>query len=594
MSSVTHFAQHPSTLAHDMAIRAVRHGDRTAIAFTPGNDTWSSISYAELASRAAATADLLRSRRRTSGRPQFVLVMLPNCIEYVVAFYGCLVAGAVAVPFYPPTVMTSRTARAFGERLRQICADCQPSAIVLPSSLVDYVRSELPADPPALIAAEDLPEASGPVRRIDARPSDLALLQYTSGSTMRPKGVMVTHTNLVHNVHAFATALGSADGESIATWLPLFHDMGLIGAVLHPLAAGMTVHLTTPVAFVRRPFLWLDMVSRSRAAIVMAPNFAYDLCVRSVTEEQRSTLDLSNLRAAVTGAEPVRHTTIDAFVKAYERYGFRPSAVVPGYGLAEATLYVTVDDWRQEPTLLEVSAARLRNDGVAVPADHEPSTVLASCGSDISDSETVIVDPERLEACPDGTVGEIWVTGPSVATGYWCQSELSEQIFAAELAHDGRQYVRTGDLGVKVGGELYIVGRLKDMIIQHGVNHSPQDVEFTAERAHSALRSGGSAVFAVPGGFGERIVVLSELDSYDRAAYPAILTAIRTAVAEEHGLEVSAVALVRKGQIPKTTSGKVRRSTSAQRWLAGEFDIVAIWPARAARQPSSSAVGHAA
>jgi acyl-CoA synthetase (AMP-forming)/AMP-acid ligase II len=574
-SSVTHFAQHPSTLAHNLATRAERHGERDAVAFTSGDNHWSSISYAELAGRASALAELLRSLRRPSGDPQFVLIMLPNSIEYVVSFYGCLVAGAVGVPFYPPTVLTSRTSRAFSDRLRQICRDCRPSVIVLPANLVDFVRSELDTDP-VLIAAEGLPDAASTMGPIFARPSDLALLQYTSGSTMQPKGVMVTHANLVHNVHAFAAMLGSRPGESIATWLPLFHDMGLIGTILHPLATGMTIQLTTPVAFARRPFLWLDMASASRASVIMAPNFAYDLCVRSVSEEQRATLDLSAIRAAVNGAEQVRHTTIDAFVKAYERYGFRPSAMMSGYGLAEATLYVTVDDWRHEPTLLEVSAARLRDDGVAVPAEEEPSTVLASCGPDIADSETVIVDPDRLVPCSDGCVGEIWVTGPSVAVGYWNQPDLSEQTFAAELAQDGRQYVRTGDLGVKVDGALYVVGRLKDMIVQRGVNHSPQDVEFTAERAHPALRPGGTAVFTVPGDAEERVVVLCELHTYaNRQEFPGILRAVRAAVTEEHGLEIGTVAVVRKGQIPKTTSGKVRRRASADQWLAREFDTLA-------------------
>jgi len=587
-SPVTHFAQHPSTLAHDIAARAERHGERTAVAFTAGDETWSHMSYAELAGRAGAVAELLRSVRRTAARPQFVLVALPNGIDYVVSFYGCLIAGAVAVPFYPPAVLTSRTTRAFGERLRQIWLDCRPSVFILPAHLIELVRTELApltdtAQPPTtFVSAEDLPTVPASndwASRVDARPGDLAMLQYTSGSTIAPKGVMVTHDNLVHNVKAFAATLHSADGESVATWLPLFHDMGLIGAVLHPLAAGMTVHLTTPVAFARRPFLWLDMASQSRASIVMGPNFAYDLCVRSVTEEQRTTLDLSNLRAAVNGAEPVRHTTIEAFVKAYERYGFRPTAMVPGYGLAEATLYVSVADWRREPTLLEVSAARLRHDGVAVSADNEPTTVLASCGPDIADSETVIVDPIRLVECPDGTVGEVWVTGPSGATGYWNQPELSAQTFAAELPHDGRQFVRTGDLGVKINNELYVVGRIKDMIIQRGVNHSPQDVEFTAENAHPAVRSGGTAVFTVPADDGERVVVLCELDNYaNRHEHATVLARVRTAIAEEHGLEVGSLALVRKGQIPKTTSGKVRRRASAERWLAAEFDTVAAWP----------------
>jgi acyl-CoA synthetase (AMP-forming)/AMP-acid ligase II len=576
---VTHFAQHLSTLAHELADRACRHGDRTAVRFTSGDQQWSSLNYAGLAGSAAAVAELLRAAPRPDGRPQFVVVMLPNGLDYVRSLYGCLIAGAVAIPFYPPSVLTSRTARTFGERLRQICLDCRPSVIIAPSELVDLVRRAVPATP-LVLAADELPEADPTgIARIDARPNDLALLQYTSGSTMAPKGVMVTHANLVHNTHAFGAAVGAGEGESLASWLPLFHDLGLIGTLLLPLAAGMTVHMTTPMAFVRRPYLWLDIASKSRASVIMAPNFAYDLCVRAVSEEQRSTLDLSGIRAAINGAEPVRHTTIDAFVKAYQRCGFRPTAMMPAYGLAEATACVTSPGWAHEPMIREVSAARLRQDGIAVPADCEPVALLTSCGAALADMETVIVDPDRLEPCPPGSVGELWLTGPSVAGGYWNQPEASERTFAAELAHDGRQFLRTGDLAVEIDEEVYLVGRIKDMIIQDGVNHSPQDVESTVERADPALRPAGSVVFTVMDEGAERVVILCELDQYsDSAGYPAILARVRAAVAEEHGLAVAIVALVRKGQVPKTTSGKVRRGASADRWLAGTFDVLAASP----------------
>jgi acyl-CoA synthetase (AMP-forming)/AMP-acid ligase II len=581
-SPTIHLGQHPSTLAHDLTTRAHRHPDRVAVAFTPGDGRWSDLSYADLAGRAAAVAGLVRSLRRTSQPPPFVLIMLPNGPEYLVAFYGCLMAGAVAVPFYPPTSQTGRTAEAYAERLRGIQRNCAPSLIIAPAAVAGFVAAQLDpavAPRPTVIPVEQLPTTVEPVDRIAARPGDLALLQYTSGSTREPKGVMVSHANLVHNTGAFARAVGSAEGESIATWLPLFHDLGLIGAALHPLATGMTVHLTTPVAFARRPFLWLDMASRSRAATIMAPNFAYDMCVRWVSEEQRSTLDLSSLRVAINGAEPVRHATVEAFVKAYERHGFRPTAMVPGYGLAESTVCVTVSDWRREPTVREVSEARLRRDRVAVPADHEPATVLVGCGYDVADTETVIVDPTTLVPCPDGHVGEIWVTGPSVTSGYWRLPAESGHAFAAELDRDGRQFLRTGDLGLKLDGELYVVGRVKDMIIQRGVNHSPQDVEYTVERSHAAVRAGGAAVFTVGADDGERVVVLCELETYANVDHAGILNAVRSAVTELHGLEVGDVALVRRGQIPKTTSGKVRRRASAERWSTGDVAPLAAWSA---------------
>jgi acyl-CoA synthetase (AMP-forming)/AMP-acid ligase II len=577
--SVTRLSAYPPTLVHALSLRARRHGERIAIAFTDGDDRWSQLSYAELAGRAAATADLLRSVGGDPATHPRVLIALPNSIEYLVAYYGCLIAGAVAVPFYPPTSQSRRSTASFGVRLRQIQQDCAPAVVIAPASHADQIRAELSA-PARVVAAEALP-VGGPADRIGpiaARPSDLAMLQYTSGSTRQPRGVMVSHGNLAHNVTALAHAMGSAEGESIASWLPLFHDMGLIGSALHPLAAGMSVYLTTPVAFVRRPLLWLQMISRYRATMTFAPNFAYDLCVRWVSQDQRSTLDLSSLRAAVLGGEPVRHTTLAEFVKAYEPHGLRSGALVPGYGLAEATLYVALDDWRREPRLLPVSTARLRQDSVAVPPGPEPATVLASCGYDAPDTETVIVDPVRLTARPAGQVGEIWVTGPGVAGGYWNQPDISNPVFASELAQDGREFLRTGDLGVKVDGELFVVGRLKDTIVSRGANHSPQDVEFTAEQAHPAVRAGGTAAFAVPVGEADQVVVLCELGSYRPQEYPTILAATRNAVIHEHGLDVCAVALLRRGGIPKTTSGKVKRSACRDLWLTGGFQPLARWP----------------
>jgi acyl-CoA synthetase (AMP-forming)/AMP-acid ligase II len=418
------------------------------------------------------------------------------------------------------------------------------------------------------------------VDHIAARPEDLALLQYTSGSTTTPKGVMVTHANLIHNVAEFATALGVNEGETLTTWLPLFHDMGLIGALCTPLTAGMSVHLTTPVDFVRSPFTWLDTISRTRSTVTMAPNFAYDMSVRWVTDEQRDSLDLSGVRHLIMGAEPVRATTIEAFVKAYERCGLDPAALSPGYGMAEHTLCMTIGSGEQGPVLREVSAARLR-EGVAVPAQDEPATVIVGCGTDFApDIESVIVDPQRLLPLPDGQVGEIWATGPSVARGYWRMPEASAQTFAAELPGDGRQFLRTGDLGLKIDEVLYVVGRIKDVIIQHGANHYPQDLEYTAEQAHTDVRPAGTVAFAVPQPDREGVVVVCELSRYgQRNGFAAVVETVRRALVEEHGLELAAVAIVRKGQIPKTTSGKVRRRESLRRWEAGEFEIVGSWSA---------------
>jgi acyl-CoA synthetase (AMP-forming)/AMP-acid ligase II/acyl carrier protein len=560
----------PSTLAHGLAARAERHGGRHAVSFTTGDGRWSPLTYAELWRRSVAAAGMLHRMRRGSG-PQFVLIALPNGPEYVVAFYACLIAGAVAVPFLPPST------GAFRNRLTRVVRDCRPSVIILPAAAVEDIRAALPADT-VPVAAEDLPRSAAGPDRIDARPGDLALLQYTSGSTTAPKGVMVSHANLVHNATSMVRAMGSAEDTSAAIWLPLFHDLGLIAGLVQATWAGMSTYLTTPAAFIRHPLLWLDMISQTRSRLTLAPNFAYDLCVRWVTEEQRATLDLSSLRCAINAAEPVRLTTIESFAKAFQRCGYDPAAMTPAYGMAENTVAISISDWRREPTLVEVSTARLRGDGVAVPPRAEPATVLVSCGPDIAaDTETVIVDPNRCTPCPDGTVGEIWTTGPSVAQGYLGQAQASADTFAAGLDRDGRCFLRTGDLGVRLDGDIYVVGRVKDVIIQYGVNHYPQDIEYTAEKAHPWVRPGGAAAFAV--GDGSGAVVVCEPARYGPPAdLASVVRAVRDAVVEDHGIEVAGVALVRKGQVPRTTSGKVRRRACAQRWVAGQFEVLAAWP----------------
>lgn len=585
---LTGIPTHWATLAHDILGRADRHGDRIAVTFTAGDARTEEMTYAQLAGRASALAAMLRTLRGNHQGPQFVLIMLPNGLEYVTAFYGCLIGGAVAVPFYPPGVLNARTAAAFRERFGQLMADCHPAAVVLPAVLVAHVQGELDAlglsGEVTLLAAEDLPDGQT-LAEVHARPCDLALLQYTSGSTARPKGVMVSHDNLAFNARALNEKLMVEEGEAIATWLPLFHDMGLIGTLAQSLMGGMSVHMTTPGAFVRRPRLWLEMATRSRSTLLIAPNFAYDLCVRDIPAAERAGLDLSGVRFAVNAAEPVRPRTLRAFTEAFGPYGFEPTAFYPAYGMAEATLVVSAPGERRAPYLFDVSTDRLRAGVAVAPVPGESTTTLVGCGSDIGGgSEVVIVDPEAQIPCPDGTVGEIWTTGPSVAEGYWGLPELSAYELDAQLPCDGRRFLRTGDLGVMIDGELFVTGRIKDMIIHRGVNHYPQDLELTAEESHPAVRPGGTAVFTVPGSESgdELVVLLCELNRYggESDAFSDILRAVRLAVAERHGVDVPIAAIVRKGQIPKTTSGKVRRRLSAQRWLDHDFATVAVWTAR--------------
>jgi acyl-CoA synthetase (AMP-forming)/AMP-acid ligase II len=414
-----------------------------------------SLTYAQLEQSARRIAAALQESRAQSER---VLLLYPPGLEYIAAFYGCLMAGAIAVPAYPP-----RQNRHV-ERLEAILRDAD-ARLILTS---DAIAAKL--DRFDCLSTDALPDA--PFRDVSIAPDDVAFLQYTSGSTSMPKGVRVTHANLLHNEEAIRRAFRVDPSSVVVGWLPLYHDMGLIGNVLQPLYAGATSILMSPVAFLQRPMLWLESIARYRGTISGGPNFAYELVARAAREEETSALDLSSWRLAFNGAEPVRAETMERFSDAFARCGFRREAFYPCYGLAEATLFVSggssgcVDDGR------------------------------VSCGVAGAGIDVRIVDAGGNVAA-DGHVGEIVVAGPSVAAGYWRRPEESAETFGARIAGDSRPWLRTGDLGVMRGGELFVAGRIKDLIIIRGRNHYPQDIERTVERAHAALRAGGGAAFAI-------------------------------------------------------------------------------------------------
>ncbi len=395
-------------------------------------------------------------------------------------------------------------------------------------------------------------------------PDALALLQYTSGSTAAPKGVMVSQANLAANVSGIAATLGSEPGEAATSWLPLFHDMGLIGMLAHPVWAGMAVHLMPPSAFLRRPLSWLETISRSRSAMTMAPDFAYALAARRVRPEEAAALDLSGLRHAVTAAEPIRARTVEAFRSVFAPAGLRPEAVTPGYGLAENTLSVSWADPSAEPLL------------VTLP---ETGRQVVPCGSEpVVGNTLAIVDPGTLRRCPPGETGEIWVTGSSVTLGYWRRPEETAQAFRPGPDGEPGTWLRTGDLGVLADGALCVVGRLKDTVKHKGVTLHLHDLEQTALDCTPSLGDGSAAAFAVPGGEdGPPLVVLVHEVARPPADPQALLGRIRAAIAEEHGLALGAVALVRRGAVPRTTSGKVQRRRCADRWLSGELKPIASW-----------------
>lgn len=577
-------ASQEDTLGHVLARHAHQSPERSAVIYFDTSGPRHSLTYAGLYQQAGRLGTLLASLKGDRDARPFVLIALPNGLDYVAAFFACVLSGAVAVTFHPPALSTARAGRNYDLRTRRILEDCRPAAVIADTALHGRVRNlsaDAGLDPLLLDPRAEVPPGTTPLSTPLAGADDLALLQYTSGSTSEPKGVMVSHANLVHNAAGLARNLGSGPGQTAVGWLPLFHDMGLIGMICHPVYAGMSVHMSTPAGFLRSPVSWLQEISRTGAAITIAPDFGYATAVRKVPENKRAGLDLSQLRHALSGAEPVRPRTIDEFTKAYAPYGLSRSALMPVYGLAEGTLCVTALGHRAEPQYTEVSAAHLRA-GKVRPVREGSTVTLVGCGRSFTDdTDVAVVDPEQHVRMPNGEVGEIWVSGPSVAGGYWKRGQATAETFGARIRNEvPRPYLRTGDLGVWYAGQLHIVGRRKDVIVHHGVNHHPQDVEATAEDAHPAVgRAAALGVTDPDHPDAVHVVLLAETSGYGvrDADHEAVVTAVRGAVTEVHGLALTAVAVLRPGAIPRTTSGKVQRREASRRWAEGEFTPLAVW-----------------
>jgi acyl-CoA synthetase (AMP-forming)/AMP-acid ligase II len=529
------------------------------------------LTYRELDVRARAVAVELRRWVAPGDR---ALLLYPPGLEFIAALLGCFYAGVVAVPAYPP-----RPHRA-NSRLRSIVGESRPAVAL--TTLATVARAEaLALEVPELrqlrfcateTLAVDLAETwAAPSLAHDAA----AFLQYTSGSTSDPKGVVVGHDNLLHNQRVIAELCGHSAATIFVGWLPLYHDMGLVGNVLQPLYLGGRCILMAPSAFLQSPVRWLAAISRYRATTSGGPNFAYDLCVRRIDAEQRAGLDLGSWSVAFNGAEPIRAETLERFAATFAGCGFRRQVFFPCYGLAEATLLVTGGARRQEPVTLAVQSEPLRRHRVVAARPGAPgSCLLVSSGRTGRDQSVRIVDPESRLPAPAGAVGEIWVAGPNVARGYWNRPPETAAVFHATTAGGSRPFLRTGDLGFVRDGELFVTGRRKELVIVRGQNHYPQDIERTAERSHPALLPGAAAAFAVEQEGVERLVVVLERGPRSREGIDSVAPAVRRAVAAEHQIEVHAVVLVRAGTVPKTTSGKIRRGACRELYVAGGLEAL--------------------
>jgi acyl-CoA synthetase (AMP-forming)/AMP-acid ligase II len=433
-------------------------------------------------------------------------------LEYIAAFFGCLYAGATAVTVYPPKSNNSMP------RLRAIINNSQAAAAVTTGATLSKTDRFFSRAPELKelkwLSTDGASEGAWHDWREPAVSADtLAMLQYTSGSTTTPKGVMLTHENLMHNQRMIASAFGGGPDTIVVGWLPLFHDMGLIGNVIQPMYLGGRCVMMSPVSFLQNPARWLEAMSRYRATTSGGPNFAYDLCVSRVSAEQRATLDLSSWRVAFNGAEPVRCRTLEQFASAFAPCGFSREAFYPCYGLAEATLMVTGAKTHGPPAAgIFEQAALEQNRVVAAPPNEAGGRKLPSCGRPFPNQRVAIVNPESLAECPPNEVGEIWVSGPNVARGYWGLPDETRRTFGAYLRGTGEgPFLRTGDLGFLMDGELFVTGRLKDVIIIRGRNHYPQDIELTVEQTGTSLQWGRCAAFSVDEGDESRLVVVQEL-----------------------------------------------------------------------------------
>lgn len=547
--------------------RAGRQLDQPAYTFLGEGGEADSLTYEQLTRQTRRIAAHLQ-QHQTEGRP--VLLLYPQGLAYITAFFGCLYAGAVAVPTALPRLNRANP------RLEAIIADSGAELILTTGHFLARFRERPDPALAALhwIATDTLPdEAAGP----PALGERLAYLQYTSGSTAAPKGVMISHGNALANSADFARACQTGPESRMVSWLPHFHDFGLVYGIIQPLFGSFPAYLLDPAAFAQQPLRWLEAITRYGGTHTGAPNFAYDLCVEKTTPDQRAGLDLRSWAVAINGAEPVRRETIERFTEAFAPCGFRRSAFMPGYGLAETTLRATTAPKDASPCFCSVEAAALEQNRIV---EAEAGRTFVGCGSTQSDMELVIVEPGDRALCPPDRIGEIWIRGASVAGGYWRRPEETARTFGAYLAGGEGPFLRTGDLGFFRYGHLFITGRLKDLIIIRGRNYYPQDIEETAARSHPAIRPGFGAAFGVEANQAEQLVIVQEMrrTALHGLDAEAVIRAIRRAVAEEYEIAPYVIMLTKPNRIPRTSSGKVQRGRCRAMFVAGELaGVVGQW-----------------
>jgi acyl-CoA synthetase (AMP-forming)/AMP-acid ligase II len=562
-----------SSLVDVLLRRAVEQPNDAAYIFLPDRSGEPvSLTFAGLYDRALSVA--LGLGKYGQKRDRAVLLFPPG-LDFITAFFGCLLAGVIAVPMMLPRRDSSRDSSA------AILADCSPRFVVSRGDWIERTRPDLIerfrvagiewffVDDACADRAARREELSRPGR------DDIAFLQYTSGSTSAPKGVIVSHSNLVENSEMIRIAFGNTRQSTYVSWLPLHHDMGLILNALQSFYVGALCVMLAPVSFMQRPLSWLRAIHEYRAEVAGGPNFGFDLCVRRYRADQMQAIDLSCWKVAFNGAEPVRAETIGRFAATFAPHGFDAKSSQPAYGMAEATLLISTGRRGVGPVTRTLSRDALQRHGALAPAKGADKHVLVGCGRHLVGERIAVVEPETRKRLAAGLIGEIWVAGPNVAQGYWRNPEATASVFKARIEGEDPEccWLRTGDLGfVDEMGELFITGRIKDLIIIRGINHYPQDIEATVEDCHPALRAHCGAAFSVVDHHSEeQLVVVQEIERAYRRQIDGeeIIASIREAIAREHDVAARAIVLIRTGTLPQTTSGKIQRNLARQMYLAG-------------------------